>query len=282
MQAKKILIVIMLCTALALIYRNPQYSFAGSVFIFVTAVLLLYKKAHTDSSVQRKAYISTINHDLKIPVLAQIRALELLSNENTGKLNESQKEIVNLTLDSCRFMYEMLSTILSAYKYENKDMHMNFENISLYKLLDSIMADSAKLKHGKNLDVRMITNDGYFVVNADRMQIKKAFEKLIEHCVYVSDENSEVTCFIKGKGAKKLSITLNFQSNYITENDLKDMFETYSADKMERVGSSLGLYLAKQIIEAHGGSISIKCDNGFNYIIELPCIKECKVHAVSH
>lgn len=283
MQSKKLLVVILLCTALSIMYYFPNYNCECSAIIFAIIILILYKKScpDVDSGIQRKAYISTINHDLKIPVLAQIRALELLSKENTGKLNENQKEIVNLTLNSCKFMYEMLSTILSTYKYENKEMHMNFENISMDKLLDGLMSDCSKLKHGKNLDVKMSSNDGYFVIKADRIQIKKAFEKLIEHCIYVSDENSEIICSINDIGNRKLCVTLNFRSNYITENDLKEMFETYIANKMERVGSSLGLYLAKQIIEAHRGRISIKCENGFNYIIELPCIKECKVPAVT-
>ncbi|MFQ8625398.1 MAG: hypothetical protein ACLSA2_02410 [Candidatus Gastranaerophilaceae bacterium] len=49
---------------------------------------------------QRETYIAVLNHDLKIPTLAQIRALELLSSENLGTLNKRQQELLDLTLDS--------------------------------------------------------------------------------------------------------------------------------------------------------------------------------------
>ena len=76
---------------------------------------------------QRENFISTINHDLKVPVIAQIRALELLVRENLGGLNNNQKEIINLALDSCRSTYSTLSQILSIYKFENQDMILDIQ-----------------------------------------------------------------------------------------------------------------------------------------------------------
>ena len=58
------------------------------------------------------------------------------------------------------------------------------------------------------------------------------------------------------------------------------MFKMYttSAEKFDKVGSSLNLYLAKQIIDAHNGSIYIvQKENNFNcYNIKIPCINECR------
>ena len=63
----------------------------------------------------RESYISTLNHDLKIPAIAQMRALELLLNENTGSINAVQKEILTSTLESCRHMYDMLNSLSYSY-----------------------------------------------------------------------------------------------------------------------------------------------------------------------
>ena len=63
------------------------------------------------------------------------------------------------------------------------------------------------------------------------------------------------------------------------------MFRMYttSAEKMDKVGSSLSLYLAKQIINAHNGKINVesKKSNYNNYSIEIPCINECKLSAIA-
>lgn len=63
--------------------------------------------------------IETIKHDLKTPVIAQIRILDLLLVGRFGKLNKEQKDIICATLDSCKFMYKILSDIIYAYKLKN-------------------------------------------------------------------------------------------------------------------------------------------------------------------
>lgn len=109
---------------------------------------------------QRESFISTINHDLKIPILAQIRALELLTEEKMGNLNNGQKELINLTLDSCRSMYEMLSEILTAYKYENKDIILDYENINILKFVEEFFNKSNGKIYEKGLKI-LIRNNSY-------------------------------------------------------------------------------------------------------------------------
>lgn len=63
--------------------------------------------------------IETIKHDLKTPVIAQIRILDLLLVGHFGKLNKKQKDIIGETLNSCKYMYKILSDIIYAYKFKN-------------------------------------------------------------------------------------------------------------------------------------------------------------------
>ena len=67
----------------------------------------------------RNFFIETIKHDLKTPVIAQIRILDLLLVGRFGKLNKKQEEIICETLDSCKYMYKILSDIIHSYKFEN-------------------------------------------------------------------------------------------------------------------------------------------------------------------
>ena len=98
---------------------------------------------------QRETYISTLSHDLKIPTIAQIRALELIVNGSMGAINAGQKEILDLTLDSCYSMYDMLSTILSTYKYENNDVILNYEKFSILELMKQVFAKTDATLRGK-------------------------------------------------------------------------------------------------------------------------------------
>lgn len=235
---------------------------------------------------QRETYMSTLSHDLKVPTLAQIRALELLLTENMGSINEEQREILDLTLDSCRCMYDMLSTILTTYKYENNDIALYPERIQLLKLFDDCLSKFAKTVHKKNIKIKVIAKDKFITFHADRLQMQKAFENLIEHCIDEAYEKSEIVCCLK-KLNGKINVALSLESPYITSDKIQDVFKmktyTSSLQNMDRVGANMGLYLAKQIISAHNGLISIESNkmNLNTYNVDLPCINECKYPAIA-
>lgn len=234
---------------------------------------------------QRETYISTLNHDLKIPTLAQIQALQLLSNEKIGKINKRQKEIVNLTLDSCTYMYEMLSALLSAYKYENNDIYLCYEKVHICKLLDECFNKSIKILENKNMKVRIKSKEKLSIIPADRSQIKKAFENLTDYCISNAEENSEIICEVIHRD-KNIALKLCFESPYLNADIINNHLKKYtvSTDKFNKVGSSLNLYLAKQIIKAHKGKITVESKNSNQniYNIELPCINECKHTALKY
>jgi len=84
----------------------------------------------------RKSFIETLTHDLKTPVLAQIRVLELILQDRFGKLNTEQSEMLQLSLDSCKYMYEMVSTLISTYKFENEEFKLNYSHFNIVHMIE--------------------------------------------------------------------------------------------------------------------------------------------------
>ena len=72
----------------------------------------------TNTEDLRKGFIETLTHDVKTPILAQIRIIELMLNGHFGEFNREQNEMLKITLDSCKYMYEIISTLISTYKYD--------------------------------------------------------------------------------------------------------------------------------------------------------------------
>ena len=206
---------------------------------------------------QRETFISTINHDLKIPALAQIRAMELLLSENLGILNQNQKEIVSLTLESCRAMYSMLSAILSSYKYENKDIILDLEDIDITKIISDCINANFSILQSKNINCKIFSDNKNLNVIADRIQIKKALINLINYCLSKTVNNSKFLCKTE-KFNKNIVISLIFKNPFTDVEKMENMFNMYttSAEKLDKVGTGLRLYLAKQIITAHKGTVS--------------------------
>lgn len=263
-----------------IIRKVPILNKSGEVSKFV--VLGRNIDVERNAQRQRETYISTLSHDLKIPTIAQIRALELIVNGSMGAINAGQKEILDLTLDSCYSMYDMLSTILSTYKYENNDVILNYEKFSILELMEQVFAKTDATLRGKNIKIHIVAKDRQDCIYADKVQMKKAFTNLIDFCVANAYQDTIISCEVeKNTLTNAVNVSLLYESPYIKTDSINNMFEMYttSAEKFNKVGSSLNLYLAKQIITAHCGELNVdsKQSSYSRCSIVLPCFSECAV-----
>ena len=135
--------------------------------------------AEKTAAEQRETYVATLTHDLKTPTIAQIKALDLLLNDHMGPLNDEQKELLTLTKDSCNFMYEMLSTLLSTYKYENGDYVLNYEKCNIISLTEESVKELDSMLKEKNVTVNISKKGNIFDTDCDRMQIKRVLTNIL-------------------------------------------------------------------------------------------------------
>ena len=254
----------------------------------ITKIIVFARNIDEDKNAQRQreTYISTLSHDLKTPTIAQIRALELLASENLGSINEEQRELLNLTLDSCYCMYDMLSTILTTYKYENNDMTLSHEKVHLLKVLDNAFNKSGRALREKELKVKITSRDRFISLFGDNYQVQKAFDNLIDFCSANAFSNTEISCSMqKIKTIDSIYFSIHFECSDKTQETIQNMLEMYttSAEKFNKIGSSINLYLVKRIINAHNGIILTETNNSnCNFIIEIPCSKKSDISVATY
>ncbi|MBP3925105.1 HAMP domain-containing histidine kinase [bacterium] len=219
---------------------------------------------------QRETFIATLSHDLKTPTIAQIRSLELLLNGDFGEFSNEQRSMINLTLDSCKYMYEMVSTVLSTYKYENGEIQLDKKNFDIETLCNECYNDAKKLMEEKNLTVKvdnskLRTN----LVKADKIQIKKVITNILANSFSYAYKNSEISIFLENNDEGDFIFKVKNISPYIEAGLMENLFKKYTthASKFNKVGDGLALYLAKQIVEKHDGKIIAKnYDNEVNIL----------------
>lgn len=212
--------------------------------------------AEKTAAEQRETYVATLTHDLKTPTIAQIKALDLLLNDHMGPLNNEQKELLTLTKDSCNFMYEMLSTLLSTYKYENGDYALNCEKCNIISLVEEAGNELESMLKEKNVSIRINTEGTFFDTECDRMQIKRVVTNILGNAISYAYNNTEIVITIK-QNENNISFEAKNKSPYINPETIEGLFKKYvsHAAKYNKIGVGLGLYLSKQIIDAHNGDI---------------------------
>ncbi|MBR6098226.1 HAMP domain-containing histidine kinase [bacterium] len=200
-----------------------------------------------------------------------------------GPLNNEQRELLMLTKDSCNFMYEMLSTLLSTYKYENGDYTLNYEKCNFISLVEETVNELDSMQKEKNVTIHINKKGNIFVTECDRMQIKRVLTNILGNAISYAYNNTPIFINIK-QNEQGINFEAKNKSAYINPETMNNLFKKYvsHAAKFNKVGVGLGLYLSKQIIVAHKGDIYAKSfeDNHNIFGFYLPMVNMIKNEAV--
>ena len=207
---------------------------------------------------QKDDFLAKIIHDLKTPTIAQIKALECFLSTCSDKINQDEKDLIELTLNSCNYMQKLIETFNFVHKLNYEEIILNYEKFSLISLIENTINELKILLKYYNLNVEF-KYDEEIVVNADKLQIKRVLDNLISNSINYAFKNS--TIYISTEAKKgEISIEIRNNSPYIEPKILKEIFEKFKTypSNYNKAGVGLGLYLSKEIIHAHFGKMIAK------------------------
>lgn len=208
---------------------------------------------------QKETFVATLTHDLKTPTTAQIKALEyLLGNEKTS-LNREDKEILSEVYNSCKYMNKMVNNLISTYKYFDGKIELDYEYFNLVELLYECCKEIRYLYEERGQMIKFEFGINQCFITADRLEIKRVIVNLLSNAIAYSYKNSIIKVYID-ESRDKASLLVSNNGDCIKEEDLETIFDKFisNACKYKKNSSGLGLYLSKQIIEAHEGLIFVK------------------------
>ena len=224
-------------------------------------------------------FIEMITHDLKTPVRAEKRALALLHEGSFGELNSSQKEIVQELLNSTRFMLRMTDNVLTRYKFDSGDCHMNKAPHSIKKTLQNSLEELQYMFESKNQTIKInseLSGAKEDIFEYDESEIHRVLTNVISNASEHSPRDTEINITLASKD-NNLIVSVRDYGRGIPENVLNALMkeQVFSAQRFKKVGSGLGLYITKKIVDAHSGKIEIITDKnkGTVFKIYLPCTK---------
>ena len=209
-------------------------------------------------TIKKEEYLTRIIQDLKIPALAQVSALESLLKSVEPKYSTEEVDLIKLTLNSCNYMKKLIDTFSNVYKLNCSKLTLNYDKFNLVELLKEVINESEILIKYNELGIEL-TSDNEITVNADKMQIKRVIENIILNSINSSYKNTTLQIKI-AKFKNEVCFEVKNKSNYIEPNILKEIFDKYknNSSLYNRPSVGLGLYLSKEIINAHYGRMIAK------------------------
>ena len=210
-----------------------------------------------DYEKQRETFIASLSHDLKNPTIAQIRAMELLLKGKFGSITSQQREIMEMVLDSCRYMKAMLGNILNTYKNEKGTVILTNEQVSIADLAVECTDEMIFLAKDKNIKVILRNESEKDIVWGDMVQLRRVVMNLLSNSIKYAYPNSELLINIYNEGN---FTCFKFENNspYLPPEKREKIFARYISFSKNHCGIGLGLYASKKIVEAHNGIIFVQ------------------------
>ena len=215
---------------------------------------------------KKELFFASLAHDLKNPVQAQLLSLKMLSDGAFGKLNSSQKDILNIILESSNYMHNMLISILNSYKFDNCIIYLAKKEFSVDELIENCINEIKTFAESKNLNI--IYKPCGAQIFADAIQLRRVISNLLNNSITYSFKDSNLTISIL---TNENNIIFSFEntSPEIPDDIKEHIFEKYVSGAS--TGFGLGLYFSKQVVEAHNGKIYLECQGTSNkFIFEIP------------
>lgn len=230
--------------------------------------ILKNKKAQEILTSDKENFLATVAHDLKTPIRAGITALNLLKNESLGKSEES--EIIDDLINSTQFMQDMVENILCRNKIESSQITLSKQVYSLKELAEHCTELTKYILVPKRQQIKLTCTVNNTLIPMDFLEMKRALHNLIANASAYSPVGSKILVKIFEKG-NKLGLYVQDFGRGIDLEHQKDVFSQYMsfAKQYKTVGSGLGLYITKKIIEAHDGEITLESRIGYGTKITL-------------
>lgn len=210
----------------------------------------------------KEDFVATLTHDLKVPIIAETNMLELLLNENFGSISEKQAFALKSMQASNKELLDLVQIVLDTYKMRDGNIKLYKENIMLKGFIQEVIEEMTPIAVKSKNELQFILPRDIRVF-ADRLQLKRVLKNLIQNAISYGKQNSPIEIAI-GEIPKYIVISVKDYGAGISETDINKIFNKYysAAKKFRKIGTGLGLYLALQIVRAHGGELSVKSVQG--------------------
>jgi two-component system, sensor histidine kinase and response regulator len=221
---------------------------------------------------QRENFVSCLTHDLRTPLIAANRMLDLLKQQAFGEVTGEQQEAIANIVHSNNNMLEMLNTLLETHHYELGQKILSFLPVDLQSIIQEIITELTPLATEKGIELKSIIEPDVSPIQGDRLELRRVITNLIGNAIKFTDRGSVEV--ILSENQSEVQLQVKDSGIGISAQEQQTIFQRYHQGNHRRSGKGLGLYLCQQIINAHQGKISVQSQlgEGTTFTVAIPLI----------
>jgi signal transduction histidine kinase len=231
-----------------------------------------------DLDKQKSEFVSFATHQLKSPLAAMKGYASLILDGDYGEINADVRESVSRIFESSKTLAHVVEDYLNISRIELGSMKYYFADLDAKKIVGDVVAEMEPNIKKAGIEVTFTAPDDAYMISADPDKIKQVYSNLIDNSVKYTPKGKIEVSLKKIKN--KVLFTVADTGIGMKPDTIETLFakftRAYNANMTNIHGTGLGLYIARQIAEAHHGKVWAESDGegkGSRFFVELEAKK---------
>ena len=224
----------------------------------------------------REQFASIVSHELKAPLSSVQQNIFAMEYELSNILNTEQKEKIERIKTRIDELLKLINSWLRVISTDINKLKDGFTEISISVPISNALESLSALAERKNIEIDTRLNENLHPIKGDSVSFSEVFVNIISNSIKYSPNGTRILINAKEDG-NNLTVSIKDSGIGISSEDLPRIFEGFFRTKSSieiATGHGIGLAVARQIIDAHNGSISVESEVGkgttFTIILPIP------------
>ncbi len=220
----------------------------------------------------QRSFVSSVSHELRTPLTCIRTSVELLGAMSEGS-SIDQAELIHTIEHHTGRLEGLVSDLLEITKLEAGQVALSKQPTDLRLLVNRVADALRPLGTRKQQTIELHLPDYSSTVDVDRRRIEQVLTNILSNAIKFAPKQSRIDVHLS-ESDDRLQVCISDNGPGIPEEDRAHVFEKFYvvADGRGLSGLGLGLYIAREMIELHGGQIWVNSqpDRGSTFCFELP------------
>ena len=249
-----------------------EYAEISAQMVEIKSAMLRGEQALLKEAAQKNDLVAYLAHDLKTPLTSVIGYLSLL--DEASDMPESQKaKFTHIALDKAYRLESLVNEFFEITRFNLQEIKLQRENIDLYYMLVQMMDEFYPILSAKGNTVTLQADESLSAYG-DPVKLARVFNNILKNAAAYSTPDTEIQIVAK-QDEEQVVVSIQNHGPTIPAEKLAVIFEKFyrmdEARTSNTGGAGLGLAIAKEIVLAHGGTITVQSINEMTtFTVSLP------------
>ncbi len=209
-------------------------------------------------------FIDTLSHELKTPLTSIIAAAGLLAEELENIADKSSQKLIQTIIKNANTLEKRLVELLDIVKTGSGKIQLQLEPVDMKSLVQGTCIQITPLLQGKGQKLTTDLPASLPLIHGDGPRLEQVLLNLMTNAVKFTPQGGSISIKVREQDS---GVTVAVKDNGIgiAREEQSRLFKPYSrvsSDRQHQPGLGLGLALAKQVVELHGGKIWVDSESG--------------------